>query len=112
MLADWTALRQEIAAIERAEHPDIVDAHGRVWTWKSGDLYGHDKTFGIPKDWIASAGLPPETLAENWNYWRLCSTCTAGWSPDALARHAQNAVDIADYQRLGWDAYRTSRGLK
>jgi hypothetical protein len=111
MLAEWVALRREIAALERAEHPDIVDRHGRSWAWGGrGDLYSHDRTLAVPVDWITESNLPPETLADNWNYWRLCAVCTSGWSAAALAKHAQNAVDIADYQRLGWDGYQKLRG--
>lgn len=97
MLDDWSAARAELAAIERSEHPDITDEHGRLWTWKFGDVYSHDSTLAYPAEWIAGLGLPPESLAQNWNYHQLCGTCTAGWSPEAKARHAQNAIDMADY---------------
>lgn len=109
MLDEWTALRHSIAAIQRAEHPDIIDRHGRAWVWKSGDLYSHDATLGIPVDWIKDSNLPPETLADNWNYHRLCTTCTAGWSAVALAKHAQNAIDQEIYSRLGWDGLQEVR---
>jgi hypothetical protein len=39
----WLRLREELARLEAAEHPDLVDGRGRVWTWWKGDLYrnGH-----------------------------------------------------------------------
>lgn len=39
LLVQWRAARAELAALEAAEHPDITDVHGRVWTWWKGDLY-------------------------------------------------------------------------
>lgn len=110
MLDEWTALRHEIAAMERAEHLDIIDRHGRAWVWRGrGDLYSHDQTLAIPADWVPEANLQPEALADNWNYWRLCSICTSLWSPEALAKHAQNAVDQEIYARVGWDGLQEVR---
>lgn len=39
LIAEWQRLRAEIRALEKAEHPDITDVDGRVWTWWKGDLY-------------------------------------------------------------------------
>lgn len=41
MLDEWAAARAALAEMERAEHPDITDARGRVWSWWRGDLYRH-----------------------------------------------------------------------
>jgi hypothetical protein len=71
----WLAVRAEIAAIERAEHPDITDGFGRVWEWWKGDLYRHDGCIVIPRRWIAEWGLPPAQLLNNPNYAGLCETC-------------------------------------
>jgi hypothetical protein len=81
LLADWHATRAELAAIERAEHPDVVDRHGRVWTWWKGDLYRHDDTLAFPLEMIQAArfGLPGPRLADNPNYRRLCETCRSRW---------------------------------
>lgn len=43
VLAEWFAVRAELAALERAEHPDLVDAEGRRWQWWKGDLYRHER---------------------------------------------------------------------
>lgn len=73
----WMELRVELAAVERAEHPDIVDRHGRTWTWAgSSDLYRH-----CGMCWTASMvrdprnGLPKESVISNPNY-DLCDICT------------------------------------
>lgn len=36
---EWQTLRADLAALEAAEHPDIIDVNGRVWSWWQGDLY-------------------------------------------------------------------------
>lgn len=81
LLAEWTALREQIAEIERAEHPDITDRFGRVWVWWKGDLYRHCGHC-IPGEWITSTehpiGLPSPTLADNPNY-QLCEICRQEW---------------------------------
>lgn len=83
MLAEWQALRAELRAIEEAEHPAFRDRWGRVWTWKSGDVWTHDDTLAYPRDMIDGAyalcGLPPESLRGNPNYWRLCAICRSQW---------------------------------
>lgn len=76
MLSDWQQGRAELRAIEEAEHPDITDHHGRVWVWRSGNIYAHDDTIAIPEELIATAGLPQHGLADkNSNYRRLCAIC-------------------------------------
>lgn len=80
LIAEWRAARVVLAELERAEHPDITDAYGRVWAWKGrGDIYTHDRTLAIPQAWIDSYGLPSATLADNPNYGRLCATCRQHW---------------------------------
>lgn len=80
LIDEWTAARRALAEVERAEHPDITDRHGRVWIWKGhGDLYTHDETLACPMAWIAELGLPPVTLATNRNYSELCHICRSEW---------------------------------
>lgn len=78
MIDNWQAARAELAAIERAEHPDITDHHGRVWTWWKGDLYRHCSlawTRGMVLD--GRHGLPTEKARSNPNY-HLCAVCRGG----------------------------------
>jgi hypothetical protein len=75
----WLSVRAELAAIERAEHPDITDRFGRAWEWWKGDLYRHDGTIAIPQRWIPEWGLPSAKLAGNPNYAGLCETCRQDW---------------------------------
>lgn len=35
----WREVRHEIAELEAAEHPNITDKQGRIWTWWKHDLY-------------------------------------------------------------------------
>jgi hypothetical protein len=78
LIDEWRAARSELAEIERAEHPDIIDHHGRIWTWISGDLYRHCQ-LAWPERFIrAPHGLPSPRLADNPNY-RLCEICTKEW---------------------------------
>lgn len=79
LLAEWTRARAALRELERTEHPDITDPHGRVWTWVDGDLYEHDETLAFPADRIPGAGLPSPALADNPNYHRLCSICRSQW---------------------------------
>jgi hypothetical protein len=76
----WLTVRAELAAIERAEHPDITDRFGRVWQWWKGDLYRHDGCLAIPGRWIPEWGLPSARLAGNTNYAGLCGICRQDWS--------------------------------
>lgn len=82
LIADWQAARAALAAYERAEHPDLTDRYGRVWTWRGrGDLYVHDDTLAFPRDSITGAGLglPSPRLADNPNYSKLCDICRSEW---------------------------------
>ncbi len=81
MIADWQATRAALREIEEREHPDITDRHGRVWVWRSGDLYAHDATLAMPRDFVTHPrlGLPRAECADNPNYWRLCATCRSEW---------------------------------
>ena len=75
-VAEWSALRDELALLERSEHPDITDRHGRVWVWAGrGDLYVHDETVAIPKAWISTWGWPSSVTDKNPNYRKLCDIC-------------------------------------
>ena len=76
LLATWQATREELRAIEAAEHPDITDRFGRVWVWKSRDLYRHCST-AAPAAMIDGFGLPTQAALDNPNY-VLCDICLAG----------------------------------
>ncbi|MFE5290186.1 hypothetical protein ACFRAQ_34905 [Nocardia sp. NPDC056611] len=80
MIADWRAARAELAALERAEHADITDRFGRVWTWWKGDLYRHDKGLAVPQKFLTEGwvGLPKRELKDNPNY-ELCEICKSEW---------------------------------
>lgn len=69
-------LRAELKDIERAENPDIRDAHGRLWVWKDKDLYTHCG-MATRKDWVAGSGLPTQSALDNPNY-NLCGLCVGG----------------------------------
>lgn len=73
---EWRALRAELAALARAEHPDITDRFGRVWAWKSKDLYRHCGN-AAPADMIEEFGLPTQSALDNQNY-DLCGICING----------------------------------
>lgn len=81
LIDGWRALRAELHAIEEAEHPDVTDAHGRVWRWESRDLYTHDDILAWPLTAITGGtfGLPTSALADNPNYVGLCGTCRRNW---------------------------------
>lgn len=81
LIAEWQAARAALAELERSEHPDVTDRHGRIWTWRGGDLYTHDNTLAAPLDFVTSPtlGLPKPQCAENPNYARLCSVCRQDW---------------------------------
>lgn len=76
LIASWQSARAALAEIERAEHPDIVDRHGRTWTWVSKDLYRHCGN-AAPKDMINDFGLPRQSALDNPNY-DLCDICLNG----------------------------------
>jgi hypothetical protein len=82
---EWQALRLALAEMERREHPDIADVHGRVWTWRGGNgdeaLYSHDATLAFPRSFVTNPrlGLPKVGCEDNPNYARLCSLCRADW---------------------------------
>ena len=74
MIADWQAIRAELAEIEASEHLDITDQHGRVWVWWSGDLYRHCQ-MAWPESMVrAEHGLPTDSVKSNPNY-QLCTIC-------------------------------------
>jgi len=74
LLADWHAARAELAAIERAEHPDLVDKFGRTWTWWKGTgetaLYRHCQ-MAWTRDMVADGNfsLPRQPYAD------MCPIC-------------------------------------
>lgn len=80
LIADWQDARTALAELERAEHPDITDRHGRVWTWRGrGDLYRHDG-MACPKEFVldGAIGLPSQAVLDNPNYGELCGICLNG----------------------------------
>lgn len=79
VLEEWLAARARLRLLEELEHPDVVDEYGRVWVWRSGDLYAHDDTLALPLALIEGYGLPPAALVENPNYAGLCALCRSRW---------------------------------
>lgn len=81
LIGEWQAARAALAEMERAEHPDITDRHGRVWTWKPdrGDVYVHDG-LAWPRRFVEDGriGLPSQAVLDNPNYGHLCTTCLDG----------------------------------
>ena len=99
MLAAWAQARYDVAAQQRDAHPDVVDPHGRVWTWSGrGDLYRHDDTLAYPLDMIEGLGLPPASLSRNHNYAGLCATCRQNWTTNESAW-----VDALHEAYVAWD---------
>ncbi|MFB7919355.1 hypothetical protein [Streptomyces sp. NPDC056061] len=76
LIVDWQSARAELAELERAEHPDITDRHGRVWVWKSKNLYRHCGN-AAPAYMINDFGLPTQRALDNPNY-ELCDVCING----------------------------------
>lgn len=72
----WKTARAELAAIKCAEHSDIIDKFGRVWAWKSKDLYVHCGC-AAPAYMIDSFALPKQSVLDNSNY-DLCDVCIDG----------------------------------
>ena len=60
--------------------PDIIDVHGRTWSWWKGSLWRHDQLawtrYMIMREDVV---LPSQTLRDNPNY-DLCSICTQDWT--------------------------------
>jgi hypothetical protein len=81
LVDDWQRARAALAELERAEHPDVTDRFGRVWTWKPGcgEIYRHDG-MAFPKAFLddGSVGLPTQAALDNPNYARFCGTCLDG----------------------------------
>ncbi|MFI9123827.1 hypothetical protein ACIGW0_31300 [Streptomyces bikiniensis] len=77
LIIEWQAARAELAELERAEHPDLTDRFGRVWTWRGrGDLYRHCGN-AAPAYMIDQFGIPSQRVLDNPNY-DLCVICLAG----------------------------------
>lgn len=91
LVRDWAVTRMALAEIERMAHPDVIDQHGRVWSWKceiSGTgrargRYVHDGCMSQPDaDSVQRAGFPRyDLLGTNPNYAGLCEVCRKDW-PD------------------------------
>lgn len=79
LLGEWQGARETLLDLERAEHPDITDRHGRVWSWRHRDLYWHCGMV-FPKEVVESnaMGLPSQSVLDNPNYGRLCAVCLDG----------------------------------
>lgn len=77
LIVNWQDARARLLELERAEHPDIVDRHGRMWTWRGrGDLYRHCGN-AAPAHMINDFGLPTQAALDNPNY-DLCVICING----------------------------------
>jgi hypothetical protein len=79
LIAKWESARAELAELERAEHPDVTDHHGRVWTWWKGTLYRHCG-LAWPAEFVQDGrhGLPDESALTNPNYVDFCGVCLDG----------------------------------
>lgn len=62
-------------------NPDITDRFGRVWVWKSREIYTHDNVLMVPREFIerGEINLPHKRIANNPNYAGLCEICTSEW---------------------------------
>ena len=81
MVNEWLTARAALAAIERAEHPDITDRYDRVWVWRGKTLYAHCGN-AAPLDMINSFGLPTQRALDNPNY-DPCAICLDGRTRNA-----------------------------
>jgi hypothetical protein len=97
LIGEWQTARATLAELERAEHLDITDRHGRVWTWWKGDIYRHCGN-AAPADMINQFGLPSQRVLDNPNYGELCGIrldgrernvpdCWPEWGPCSHAMH-------------------------
>lgn len=77
LINQWRALHVALRAERAAEHPDVTDALGRVWVWKSGDVYVHDSMAWPLAMVTGPVGWPAPLLLDNPNY-RWCPACLAG----------------------------------
>jgi hypothetical protein len=115
MVDEWTAARRQLRALEEAEHPDIIDPHGRAWKWKIGDLYTHDG-MAFPSGLIQGLTLPSAEALTNPNYdW--CAICQAaepveidldglGGAVSAALAEPQHVTRIGERDSVGhycWD---------
>lgn len=73
MIDAWMSIRAELHALEKAEHPDVTDRFGRVWTWWKGDLYGHC-SMAWTQDMITAESIGLPTI----HYTGMCDICCAG----------------------------------
>lgn len=75
LIVRWQEARRSLRALEQAEHPDVTDALGRIWTWLDGDLYRHDD-MALPLTSITDEAIrrPTQRALANPNYW-WCSIC-------------------------------------
>lgn len=81
--------RRELRDAEVAEHPNLTDALGRVWTWKSNDLYVHDSMAWTSASILhPNIGWPTQVALANPNY-QWCATCRAG----ATSAHRDERTD-------------------
>ncbi|WP_394436180.1 hypothetical protein [Streptomyces sp. SGAir0957] len=110
LIARWMVAREELAALEQAEHPDVTDRLGRVWTWRSGDQYGHCG-LNSPRCCLEDGVifLPTQPCLDNPNYAHFCDICLDGrtrnvpackpeWGPCSHAMHQPTAEPV---QQLG-----------
>jgi hypothetical protein len=80
LLRQLVYTRALLRELEAAEHPDITDRFGRVWTWRDEDIYAHDvMAWSLDSITHPDVRLPPAELASNPNYASLCAVCTSAW---------------------------------
>ncbi|WP_420032205.1 hypothetical protein ACN2WE_04925 [Streptomyces sp. cg28] len=78
LIARWGHARAELADLEAAEHPDIVDHHGRTWVWSQGTLYRHCR-LECPEPFITDGrlGLPKKAHLAIVDH-EMCAICDPG----------------------------------
>ncbi len=89
----WKFYQHLLDEVERAEHPDIVDGHSRVWRWfrssawaNANDPYYSHCAAVATADEIPFWGFPHPRLADNPNY-VLCEICKRDWPEAAKAEY-------------------------
>lgn len=69
------------SSLPNTSHPDITDRFGRVWVWKSREIYTHDNVLMVPREFIerSEINLPHKRTANNHKYAGLCEICRSEW---------------------------------
>jgi hypothetical protein len=75
LIDEWRVARAALRETSKADHPDLTDVFGRVWTWVAGDLYRHD-SMAWTSEMVKSPNLrgPSQDALTNPNY-TWCGRC-------------------------------------